>query len=310
MAAVKGPHQKAVLIVGCGYFGKMLAQKLAFSGSFVVGTVRRDIELGVVRTRGAEPVLFDGTDYSELERYRGRIGAVVQSVPPSDEDASSDRVLVEKLAAWGAEKALYISSTSVYGDHRGAVVTEDSPCEPDSPKARARLAAEKVWLSGPFPASILRPAGIYGPHRSLLHRLGAGTYRLIDGGRSLTNRIHVADLASLAAAALKKAKAGAIHLGADGHPTSQAEVVDWICNRFGLAPPDVMPLAEARVRLDRDTLAMAVQSKHIDATRTLAELGVKLQFPSYREGLQAVWVREKIALQTMAEGAGRLVTKV
>jgi nucleoside-diphosphate-sugar epimerase len=299
---------KAVLILGCGYFGKMLAQKLAFAGRFVVGTVRRDVELGVVRTRGAEPVLFDGRDTSELERYRGRIEMVVQSIPPLDEAASTEGELISKLAGWGVKRGLYISSTSVYGDHHGAAVVEDSPCQPDSPKAVARLAAEKAWLAAPFPVSVMRPAGIYGPHRSLLHRLAQGHHRLVEGGQSLTNRIHVADLASLAAAALTKAAPGAIHLAADGQPASQAEVIDWICNRYPLARPTSMPLGEARVRLDRDTLAMATQSKRLDPARTLSELGVKLQFPSYREGLQAIWVRERVALEKLASEHGRLVT--
>ncbi len=300
-------RQKAVLILGCGYFGKMFAQKLAFSGRFVVGTVRRDVELGVVRTRGAEPVLFDGADVSELERYRGRIEAVVQSIPPLG--AGPEAELVARLADWGVTRGLYISSTSVYGDHGGAPVTEDSPCDPDSPKGRARLEAEATWAAAPFPTAILRPSGIYGPGRSLLHRLAAGRYRLIGDGGALTNRVHVADLVSLADAALKNPARGAIHLATDGAPASQREVVEWICARVPLAPPDAIPLEEARIRLDKDTLAMAVQSKRLDPSRTLSTLGVSLRYPDYRAGLDAIWLRERKQLEELARASGRLVVE-
>jgi nucleoside-diphosphate-sugar epimerase len=303
---LSGGRQKAVLILGCGYFGKMLAQKLAFAGRFVVGTVRRDVEVGVVRTRGAEPVLFDGADVSELERYRGRIDAVVQSIPPLDPEAEAS--LVGRLAEWGVTRGLYISSTSVYGDHGGAVVTEDSACSPDSPKGRARLEAERIWAAAPFTTAILRPSGIYGPGRSLLHRLAAGRYRLVGDGDALTNRIHVADLVNLADAALKSPEAGAVHLATDGHAASQREVVDWICARYPLAAPEAIPLAEARIRLDKDTLAMAVQSKRLDPARTLSSLGVALRYPDYKAGLEAIWLRERKQLEALARESGRLVT--
>jgi len=300
---VTRPGQKATLILGCGYFGKMLAQKLAFSGRFVVGTVRRDVEIGVVRTRGAEPVLFDGQDWSGLERYRGRISAVVQSIPPAAEGvAAAESALLERLHAFGAERALYISSTSVYGDHGGSTVTEASSCTPDSPKGRARLEAEAAWLGGPIPASVLRPSGIYGPGRSLLHRLAARSYRLIGGGEALTNRIHVADLVSLAVAALAHPSEGQIWLGTDGHPASQGEVVAWAESELGLPAPPNIGLDEARVRLSKDHLAMAVQSKRLDPTHTLGQLGVTLRYPSYREGLRDIWGRERAHLEALAKG--------
>ena len=305
---MSNPGQKAILILGCGYFGKMLAQKLAFSGRFVAGTVRRDVELSVVRTRGAEPLIFDGEDYTELERYRGRIGAVVQSIPPTDLEA--ERVLVERLHGWGAEQALYISSTSVYGDHAGAQVTETSACTPDSPKGRMRLEAEKIWLDSPLPAAVLRPSGIYGPLRSLLHRVAAGRSRLIGDGEALTNRIHVADLASIAAAALKSPVPGAIWLGTDGAACTQREVADWIGANFPFRPPTQMSLDEARVRMDKDAFTISVQSKRLDPTETLTRLQVKLQFPDYRAGLKAIWVRERVALETLAREHGQLLEAV
>ena len=81
-------------------------------------------------------------------------------------------------------------------------------------------------------------------------------------------------------------------------------MVDWIGGLTGWPAPPEMSLAEARIRLDRDTLGMFVQSKRLDPSATLSELDVTLKYPSYREGLGDVWMKERVALEAMfAAGA-------
>jgi nucleoside-diphosphate-sugar epimerase len=283
-----------VLILGCGFLGNVLAQRLTFKGVPVIGTARGEPQLGIIRTRGATPLKFEGPD--SISRLSLKIGAVVMSIPP---EANLDSALIERVADFGltAGKVLYISSTSVYGDRNGAETFEDTPPNPQTPKAEARLEAEQRWQK--IGASVLRPSGIYGPGRSLLHRLAAGKYRQIGESTSLINRIHVVDLAALSESALKSPQG--VWLGADLQPATHAEVVSWSCERFGLPTPPTMPLAEARVRMDRDTLAMFSQSKALRPEKTLAALAVKLRFPSYREGFADVWMRDKQQLLAMME---------
>jgi len=286
---------RQILILGCGFLGNQVAQRLTFRGIPVTGTTRTFEQLSVIRTRGANPLQFDGVDFTELERQATRTRAVVMCIPPSD---GLDERLVELFAKHAIDNAVYVSSTSVYGDRQGALTVERDPVAPDSPKGRARVAAEAVWTAAPFTTAVIRPAGIYGPGRSLLHRLAAGKYRLVGGGLAVTNRVHVADLASLVVAALEK-KASGVFVGSDLAPTPQAEVVDWICALTGWDRPPEMTLAEARVRLDKDTLGMFIQSKRIDPAATLAALGVKLKYPSFREGLGDIWIKERQALAAL-----------
>lgn len=306
----------AVLVLGCGFLGQVVAQRLAFKGVPVIGTTRTHAQLGVIRTRGAEPLLFDGQDLGVLQRVAGRVKALVMAIPPSpatpvagatgtpDGATGLDKQLVDLFAAHPLTQAIYVSSTSVYGDRGGARTVEGDTLAPDGPKGRARVEAEAVWRAAPFPTAVLRPAGIYGPGRSLLHRMAAGKYRLVAGGEAVTNRVHVADLASLVVRGLERPRAGATWLGSDLAPSPQREVIDWIGALTGWPPPPAMELAEARVRLDRDTLGMFVQSKRIDPSATLAELGVTLRYPSYREGLSDLWQKERQALEALRAGAG------
>lgn len=303
--APSGRLDQAVLILGCGYSGAVLAQRLAFAGLPVVGTTRSEAQASVIRTRGAEPVLLDTDDLTPLARLRGRVRAVVHSIPP-DIDPTSGAVndataaLLEHFADEPLERFVYISSTSVYGDSGGAVVTEQTPCAPDSPRGEARLAIEQQVLGSGLPAVVVRPSGIYGPGRSQLHRMARGQYRLLGDGSAITNRVHVRDLAAILAAAIDRGTSGAIYLATDTHPATQADVAAHIVATYGLPQPPTLPLAEARVRLSRDVFKMITGSKRLDPSWTLAQLGVRLRFPDYERGLAAIWSQEQAQLRADA----------
>lgn len=291
-----GPGATGVLILGCGFLGQVLAQRLTFKGIPVIGTARGEPQLGIIRTRGAQPLPFSG-ELAALDKLTLKIDRVVMSIPP---DAGLDEALAERVAAWGVApgRALYVSSTSVYGDRGGADTDEATPVNPQTPKAEKRVEAERIWQK--VGASVIRPAGIYGPGRSLLHRIAAGKYRQVGDGQAIVNRIHVNDLAALCEKSLGAPQG--VWLGADTTPTPHAEVIGWLCETFGLPTPPVMPLAEARIRMDRETLSMFSQSKRLKPDATLAALGVKLRFPSYREGFKDVWTRDKAQLEAMMAG--------
>ena len=309
MSAGRGSGDRHVLIVGCGYTGAVLAQRLCFGGQPVVGTTRSETQASVIRTRGAAALLLDASDLSPLARYRGRLKAVVHSIPPTmardGSYADVTQPLLEMMADEpGLEAFVYISSTSVYGDQGGAVVTETTPCAPDSPRGEARLAIERQVLSSGLPAMVVRPAGIYGPGRSQLHRIAGRRYRLVGEGQALTNRIHVRDLATLLAAAIEVGEPGKTYLASDEEPATQQAVVDHIRASYPLPEPSRMPLAEARIRMSKDVLKMVTGSKRLDASWTLEALGVRLRYPNYRKGLAAVWQQDSAALRALAVETG------
>jgi len=296
---------KHVLILGCGYTGVALAQRLAFKGEPVVGTTRTEARASIIRTRGAHPIVWDGEDVQALAPWRGRIRAVVCSIPPAVEPngdfTDPTAAILEFFADQPLDAFVYISSTSVYGDRGGEAADEETPCAPDSPRGHARLTIERQVLEAAVPGMVVRPAGIYGPGRSQLHRMAAGKYRLVAGGGAFTNRIHVTDLAGLVEAAIKRGERGRIYLGSDLEPATQRAVVDHVVETYGLPAPVDMPLAEARIRLNKNVLAMVTGSKRLDPQRTLAALRYRLRFPTYREGLADVWQRERVDIEALVQ---------
>jgi len=281
------------LIVGCGYTGKLLAQQLAFEGQAVYGTARSESGANVIRTRGAHAVVMEAPDFRAIDKMKGKVDTLVTMMPPKMErDASyvdHTGALMAHVSRWNLKAFVYVSSTSVYGDKQGEVVDESTLCTPDSPRGRARLEIEEQVLKSGMPAMVVRPAGIYGRFRSQFDRLAGRRTRLVEGGVSYTNRIHVRDLATIIQAACERGDAGSIYLASDERPALQVEVARHIVDTYGLPAPDEISLAEAKVRMSKDVLAMIMGSKRLDASSTYARLGVRLRFPDYVAGLAEIW---------------------
>ncbi len=312
MSGAHAGDDRAVLLLGCGFTGQVVAQRLAFAGRPVVGTSRTAVGASVIRTRGARGLVWDGQDMAPLQALRGRLGAVVSFVPPTLPPPRSpaartgafedvhERVL-EFLANEPVDRFVYVSSTSVYGDRAGGVVDEASELSPDSPSGHARVAIEQMILASGLPTVVVRPAGIYGPGRSLLHRLAAGRLRLIGQGEAVGNRVHVHDLATTILRAVDRGESGRVYLASDEQPAPRAEVAAFAVERFGLPAPRYVSDAEARVRLSPDSYKRLAASRRVDASATRDALGVRLRYPSYREGLEAIWRQEGASI---LDGAG------
>ena len=78
----------------------------------------------------------------------------------------------------------YLSATSVYGDHKGNWVNEESITKPTSPSGINRLKAENSWASLSkkinLPLQIFRLAGIYSKKFNILSRLKTGKAQIVD----------------------------------------------------------------------------------------------------------------------------------
>jgi nucleoside-diphosphate-sugar epimerase len=297
-----------VLIVGCGYTGRALARRLADAGTFVTGTVRGPEGTAAVRAAGAVPAVLELE--SALADAPGRRaladlladhdGVVFTAGPLRRGEGFVDFLppFLDALRTTGTRPAafVYLSSTGVYGDRGGEWVDERAPVGDDlGPRGALRGAAERAltdaWREWGLPVRILRPAGIYGPGRHVGLRLKAGTYRAIEPDDPaepplVVNRIHVADLARAAEAALTGGAPGEVYLAADDRPASPREVADYAAGLMGLPPPPSEPLSAARARLG-DDIHLVADRKRCRNTKLKDQLGVRLAFPTYVEGIRA-----------------------
>ena len=99
-------------------------------------------------------------------------------------------------------RAIYISTTGVYGNAGGRWVDEATPTDPQRDGGKASLAAEEILRAHPLGkrSAILRLAGIYGPGRvPYLDKLRAGE-PIAAPSEGWLNLIHVDDAARIVVA--------------------------------------------------------------------------------------------------------------
>lgn len=262
-------QRDTVVILGCVYTGRRVAQRLLRRGFRVIVTSRTPELLTVA---GAEEVAFEAAPDASLA-FVPSCARVVYSIPSLEPDPAP--VLLRRLADGGSRRLVYLSTTSVYGEVRE--VDEYTPPAPRTPPALARSEAERTVLEAAGSrAIVLRPAAIYGPDRGIHTKIRAGTFRLAGTGDNYVSRIHVEDLAALVEAALFAEVSGAWPV-ADDEPCRSKEIARFCAELFGVPVPAGVP-AESLHHTRR-------ADRRVDGRAIRDLLGVQLRFPSYRQGI-------------------------
>ncbi|RMD61059.1 MAG: SDR family oxidoreductase [Alphaproteobacteria bacterium] len=278
---------------GLGYTAQVLARRLAARGWEIAGTVREADQAGELTRAGWCVSAFSrARPLADPDRILAGVTHLLSSIPP---DETGDPVLDchgADIAAAGARLRWigYLSTTAVYGTRDGGWVDEDSDLRPSSARARHRMAAEKAWLAlhrrHDLPVHVFRLAGIYGPGRSALDAVRAGTAKRIDKPGQVFSRIHVEDLARVLEASMARPDPGRIYNVCDDDPAPPADVVAHACALLGVAPPPLVPLEAAA--LSPMARSFYRDNKRVRNRRIKEELGVTLRYPGYRDGLRAI----------------------
>jgi nucleoside-diphosphate-sugar epimerase len=214
---------------------------------------------------------------------------ILISIPPIE---SQDIVLQNFLPQLTALPNLkwigYISSTGVYGNHQGRIVSELSVTTPSNLRNQTRLITEQAWLRlfqiHNLPIVIFRASGIYGHKRNILLRIKSDKkVKIINDQDILFSRIHIEDMVNIIFASMQKITPEEIFNIADDYPCAHSEVVAYACNLLGItAPPEVniedKEMSEMMKEFYQD-------SKKVSNAKVKEFFNFKLRYPSYREGL-------------------------
>ncbi|MGM4925572.1 NAD-dependent epimerase/dehydratase family protein [Tardiphaga sp. 804_B3_N1_9] len=278
-----------LFVFGLGYSANRFIARHGGQFTGIAGTVRtagksaaRDIETLVFNPEVADPRIADRLADADL---------LLVSIPPGADGDPVLQAFGARIAASGVRRIVYLSSVGVYGDHQGAWIDETAPVSGEG-RRKARIDAEAGWraLAGDR-ATILRIAGIYGPGRNALENLKAGkAHRIVKPGQ-VFNRIHADDIATAIAAAFEHPQTGIWNL-CDDEPAPPQDVVTFAASLMGIAPPPEQNFDDAE--MSPMARSFYASNNRISNARLKRELGVKLAFPTYREGLMALWQRREI----------------
>ena len=290
------------LIVGCGYLGRRLAERLVAAGSTVYGTTRNPDKGRALREVGAHPLIVHVTQPLTLAALRPALEAgpldVYYLVPPGRPNANpSPRQVVlggiahtaKALKSARVRRAVLVSSTAVHGVQDGRWIDADTPARPVDDRGRLLLEGENLWLESGAAFHVLRLAGLYGPGRVIGQRAIREGAPLVGKPRAMLNLIHVDDAADLLVAMMRAQGPARVELGADGSPVERWSYYSDLAQRLGAEPPRIIEDAEAAAQYGLSTERLTrAPSKSLDPGPTMRRTGWRPRYASYAEGLDAL----------------------
>lgn len=271
-----------VLILGCGYAGLALGTRLLAAGHEVSG-MRRSVEgIAELRARGIIPLRGDITgDLGEIGAFDILVNLASSSRGGPDEYRAvyleGTRNVLSWMRAHPPRCYIYTSSTSVYAQTDGSVVTEESAAEPRNETSRILRETEELVLGqSHVPAIVLRTSGIYGPGRGhLFQQYLRGETVMRDNGSHYINMVHVEDVAGAIEHCLSNSVPDGLYNLTDDQPVTQRAFFEWLSMRLKKQMPPCAPADAKRKR--------GVTNKRVSNAK-LRSTGYPFIFPSFREG--------------------------
>jgi nucleoside-diphosphate-sugar epimerase len=214
---------------------------------------------------------------------------ILISIPPENQEDLVVKNFSKFLESSKVKWITYLSATSVYGDHKGEWVNENSKTNPISSKGIARLKAENSWATleknKKLPVQIFRLSGIYSNEKNILTRLKSGNVKLTNKKDHYFSRIHIDDIANILFKSLSKFKSGEIYNLSDDKPSSSKEIT-----LHGAKMLDIKNIENIEVDAIKGEMYknFYIESKKVSNKKVKNYFNYNLMFPSYIEGLNYI----------------------
>jgi nucleoside-diphosphate-sugar epimerase len=284
----------ALLCLGLGYCARYYIAGFGARFDRIIGTSRTPKSAPAKPARKVEMLAFDAAMPSDAGRaaVESATHLLISATPTEAGDPIAAALGDEISASPTLETIVYLSSLGVYGDHNGAWVDETATTIPAHARGGARLRAERAWQElgrkRGVPVAVLRLAGIYGPGQNVFTRLLTGRAHRVAKPGHVFNRIHVCDIAQAIDAAFARQADGVFNV-TDDEPAAYSDQVLLAANLLGIDPPKELSMEEARTILTPMALSFYAGCVRVKNDKLKTALGVTLRYPTYREGLHALF---------------------
>jgi len=275
-----------ILVIGAGYVGGAIARYYAGQKQKVYGLVRSEVSARELEACGARPFIADLRRPETLQKIPRCHFTIICPAPDERSEAAYRELyltgignaLAELKKGFWPNLICYFSSTGVWRDQEGAWVDETLPADPDNERGRILLEAEKQVLNAGMPSIVVRLAGIYGPGRNRVQAMREGRWPEAAAADRYLNLIHRDDIVAAITPILKTSEAGQVYTLSDDTPSRRSEIQAWLGAKLGLAqaaPAAAYPIGGKRL-----------------SNALIKGLGVRLKYPSFRDGYAAILAEE------------------
>jgi len=284
---------KKIICFGFGQVAKNFIKKLNDQGvPFKLTTTSREES----RNKKFENISYESFQFTEEGFDKNLIPKfeeadhILLSIAPINGTDIVIKNLKDYLKSSKFKWITYLSATSVYGNHNGEWVDENSETKPNSPNGVERLKVEKEWmqLASKFdlPFQIFRLSGIYSNQYNILKRLKSGEAKIINKKNHFFSRIHVEDIANVLVSSLNNFKKKEIYNISDNQPASAEEVTMYGVKLLGIEKPKTIEINEIESEMLKNFYK---DSKKVDNKKMKKFFNHKLKYPTYVEGLNYIF---------------------
>ena len=282
-----------VFCFGFGQVAKYFIQKVIKE--------QHTLELNISSRKKTNKSKFDALDLNSYEFNEQKIDKsiyakiqeadyILVSIPPINDEDIVLKNFKEIIKKTKTKWITYLSATSVYGNHDGEWVNENSTTKPTSINGIKRLEAETKWLKfcneNNLPLQIFRLSGIYSAQNNVLKRLISGQAKIVKKNNHFFSRIHVEDIANLLFYSMKKFKSMEIYNISDDKPASQEEIASYGSKLLKVKTPEFLELDALEDGMLKDFYK---DSKKVDNQKVKKFFNYKLIYPTYKEGLDKIF---------------------
>ena len=214
---------------------------------------------------------------------------ILVSIPPENQEDLVIKNFSKFIESSKVKWITYLSATSIYGDHKGEWVNENSKTNPISNNGIARLKAENAWFSleksKKIPIQIFRLSGIYSNEKNILIRLKSGEVKLINKKNHYFSRIHVDDISNILFKSLSKFKSGEIYNLSDDKPSTSEDVTLFGAKMLNIENIEKIEVDQIKSEMLKNFYN---ESKKVSNKKMKSYFDYNLKFPSYIEGLNHI----------------------
>ena len=269
------------LLIGCGYIGLPLALRLQQAGHEITPWVHSQATAESLAPHHFKRIIIGSVGYSPMwNQVDEDFDLVIHCASSSRGGAEAYQEVFLKGGTFMNQhhpeaRRLFISSTSVYSQINGEIVTEETPLKPATVNSQILAKAESSTTS--TGGLVIRSAGIYGPKRGVLFEKFRKGEAILEGdGLRWLNQIHQHDLIAAIEHLIDYGQPGQIYNATDDTPVTLLDYYKWCSEFLGQPMP---PSGSVDPNRKRPITSKRVSNAKLRAT------GWAPQFPSFREGL-------------------------
>ena len=281
-----------IFCFGFGQVAKNFIKKLSVE--------QYNINLSVTSRSESSKKTFNGINYNSYlfhsEKFDQNLVVklkeadhILVSIPPENQEDLVIKNFSKFIESSKVKWITYLSATSIYGDHKGEWVNENSKTNPISNNGIARLKAENAWFSleknKKIPIQIFRLSGIYSNEKNILIRLKSGGVKLINKKNHFFSRIHVDDISNILFKSLSKFKSGEIYNLSDDKPSTSEEVTLFGAKILNIENIEKIEVDQIKSEMLKNFYN---ESKKVSNKKMKSYFDYNLKFPSYIEGLNHI----------------------